>query len=161
MKKNTRLDTRGFLLIETLLVSLTIAGILLYMYVQYSRITDSYHRLSQYNSVEKLYRARCIKDFLANSSADVYSLVDRSGGIYKIERGSKIGTLSFNDNLWNQDLNLSLLYIVKGNVDIGSNKIDSSFVPFLKTLSEVSDDTYQLLVKYTDGSFASVILKGE
>ena len=47
MKKNVQLDKRGFLLVETLLVSLTIASILLYMYVQYSEITNSYKRLNR------------------------------------------------------------------------------------------------------------------
>lgn len=169
MKKNTRLDTKGFLLMETLLVSLTIAGILLYMYVQYSRISDSYHRLARYNSVENLYRTGDLKRLLVIEDEDsFYATVDagmtvngkKIAGVYKLSATNFNGT-STNNPL--TDFNVVEAYIIKGNADLAS--VSSSFSAFLKTIE--NDDNYRIVVKYNDGSssypkndeFASIILK--
>lgn len=164
MKKNVRLDTKGFLLMETLLVSLTIAGILLYMYVQYSRITDSYHRMSRYNSVEKIYRTGNIKRFLLAEDDSFFEKVDKGNrttsgktvpGIYQV------GEFDFppeSSSSLRSNFDCHSIYIVKGKAKL--EEIDSSFGPFLKTLSQdVEDDTYQIIVKYNDGDFAAITLK--
>lgn len=159
MKKNTRLDTKGFLLMETLLVSLTIAGILLYMYVQYSRITDSYHRMSRYNSVEKLYRTANIKRSLMINEDTFYAKVDRGTngktGIYLVTDSDF--QLTGSQNTIKADLEYDKVYIVKGSAKLET--VDASFGPFLKTLPKVDDNTYQILVKYQDNEFAAVTLK--
>lgn len=170
MKKNTRLDTKGFLLMETLLVSLTIAGILLYMYVQYSRISDSYHRLSRYNSVENLYRTGNLKRLLAVDDEDsFYANVDAGNSINgkKVAGVYKLNSANFNaingaDPL--TDLNVVEAYVIKGNADLTS--VSPTFGPFLKTIEE-NEDVYWLVVKYNDGDsnhkkndeFASVMLE--
>ncbi len=167
MKKNTLLDTKGFLLMETLLVSLTIAGILLYMYVQYSRITDSYHRLSNYNSVEKLYRTGNLKRLLIiENEENFYDEVDK--GMYppnsyeaKIKGVYKLEDVNFTKNSTKilTILDVTGAYIVKGDADL--TKVDATFGPFLKTLPKADKDDYQLIVKYNDGEFAAITIKEE
>lgn len=164
MKKNVRLDTKGFLLMETLLVSLTIAGILLYMYVQYSRITDSYHRMSRYNSVEKIYRTGNIKRFLLAEDDSFFEKVNTGNrttsgktvpGIYQVGESDfpSYGSSTLLDNL-----ECRSIYIVRGKAKL--ENVDSSFGPFLKTLSQdVDDNTYQIVVQYDDGDFAAITLR--
>lgn len=167
MKKNTLLDTKGFLLMETLLVSLTIAGILLYMYVQYSRITDSYHRLSNYNSVEKLYRAGNLKKLLIIGDEDSFynevdvgmyppnSYKEKIKGVYKLENIN----FTTNNTKILDNLDVEGAYIVKGDADL--TKVDATFGPFLKALPTVGKDDYQLIVKYKDGEFAAITIREE
>lgn len=161
MKKNTRLDTKAFVLIETLLVSLTIAGILLYMYVQYARITDSYHRLSRYNSVESLYRTSNIKRILLmNVKKPFYDKVKSGSGIYQITRETKIEGSSISLPEWREfwdDMDISILYITKGNANL--NNLEASFSPFIKTISTDDGASYRIIVKYGDGNFATISFK--
>lgn len=74
MKKNRLFDTKGFMLVETLLVSLTISGILIYMYAQFSTINNSYQRLYQYNTADSLYRAGALSRFLVIYTNESWSL---------------------------------------------------------------------------------------
>ena len=64
MKKNRMFDTKGFMLVETLLVSLTIAGILVYMYSQFSTINSSYQRLYSYNNADNVYQVGAFREFM-------------------------------------------------------------------------------------------------
>ena len=63
MKKNS---SKGFMLVETLLVSLTISGILVYMYAQFSTINSAYQKLYDFNTANSLYRAAAVREFLLN-----------------------------------------------------------------------------------------------
>ena len=64
MEKSKSINNRGFMLVETILVSLTVSAVLIYMYIQFSSLSDSYRAIGQYNTVEGLYRADVVKHFL-------------------------------------------------------------------------------------------------
>ena len=159
MKKNLSLDNRGFLLMETLLVSLTIAGILVYMYVQYSSIGNTYQRFYRYNSLENVYRVETIKKYLIFTSGDsFYSKLD-NGEVVELTKDSNVGNLW--TNLWN-DLKISKVYVIRVNQGITTDQyqalkdkitaLDSTFGPFLKTLAPLSvkdaEYTYQVIVRF-------------
>lgn len=162
MKKNVQLDTKGFLLVETLLVSLTIASILVYMYVQYSKITDSYKRLNHYNTVESLYRTDVIKQIIEmNATAEFYSSLGSNplqitGGI------SSIPGVNFSNII--NDLQIESLYVVGPSCNFFSNNVlkNGGYGPFLNTISESEQGKYQIIVRYKGinsddlGSFAIV-----
>lgn len=160
MKKSIHLDHKAFVLVETLLVSLTIAGILLFLYVQYSRVTDSYQRLSRYNTVESLYRTNNIKTVLLKKANDsFYNMIDNQK-IQEINDTTTIqglGTLG----VFFDDIELEKLYITTGNITFNelNNKLDSSFRLFLKsiTIEEMSGEhIYRIFAKYKDGTFATI-----
>ena len=160
MKKNVHLSNRGFLLMETLLVSLTIAGVLVYIFVQYSSIGNSYTRLYRYNTVNDIYQVDAMKRYLvANAPTTFYQELDAG----KVENltSEALGSL------WNSllsDLGVTGFYMVKVTDDMTSEKftelkekiitLDSSFRPFMNTVSlpkKKEDDggtLYQIFVKY-------------
>lgn len=94
MKKSVSLSNQGFMLIETILVSLTVTGILIYMYVQFSTINDSYRSLSRYNTVEGLYKADVVKQFLlVNTSKKQPQNTSLADPLYdSLGNGRKIAT---------------------------------------------------------------------
>lgn len=159
MRKNTLLDTKGFLLMETLLVSLTIAGVLVYMYVQFSSIQDSYHRLYNYNSVEGLYHTEAIRHYLLVNADDAFfSRIDSNKVLKLTSSNSYLSTSDIWTTLWN-DLGIDDLYVTVIQSGISEQVIDknASFAPFLKTIDNSdSGSEYQILVKYNDGTFATV-----
>lgn len=58
MKKN------GFMLAEVLIVSTLLIGVMVFMYSQIRTLTINYNKSFKYNTVEGLYGARIIRDFL-------------------------------------------------------------------------------------------------
>lgn len=164
MKKSSKLDTKGFLLVETLLVSLTIASILLYMYVQYSKIADSYKRLNRYNTVEALYRTGTIKQILlTNASSSFYSTL--SDKCEKVTN-SVAGVSGINFNSIISDFSIESLYIAGPGCDIYTNSglKNDGFSAFLNTVPEVENDKYQIIVHYKEdandvGEFAIISFK--
>lgn len=75
MKKNNR----GFTLIETLVVSAFIVGILIFLFSQFSRLKSSYEASFEYNTVPALFHAKNINRYLISSgSRTLRSAVDSS-----------------------------------------------------------------------------------
>ncbi len=160
MKKNVQFDNRGFLLMETLLVSLTIAGILVYIFVQYSAIGDSYTRLYRYNTVNDIYHADALKRYLVENAPTAF-YQDIDSGTVKNLSSAAVGSL------WSSllsDLGVTGFYMVK--VEKGTTAeefqalkekviaVDSTFRPFMNTVAlpkieeEDTGTTYQIFVKY-------------
>jgi len=70
MKKNNR----GFTLVETLVVSSFIVGILIFLFAQFSKLKKSYDASFEYNTIPSLYKAKNINRYVLSSGAD--TLVD-------------------------------------------------------------------------------------
>ena len=60
MKKKNR----GFMLAETLLVTAFVAGLLVYLYIQFMNLSSSYDDAYDYNTVEDLYALSDIVDYI-------------------------------------------------------------------------------------------------
>ena len=60
MKKNSN---KGFVLAETLIVTTFVAGILFFMFVQFTSLSKNYNDSYKYNTVEDLYALRNIRDY--------------------------------------------------------------------------------------------------
>jgi uncharacterized protein YihD (DUF1040 family) len=75
MKKNNR----GFTLVETLVVSSFIVGILIFLFSQFSKLKTSYDASFEYNTVPALFLAKNINRYLTMSgSATIRNQVDQS-----------------------------------------------------------------------------------
>ena len=70
MKKNSK----GFMLIDTLIVSITVSAILIYLYFQFASVNDSYIKNFRYNTVPGLYAGADIKEnILYNGKSNIYT----------------------------------------------------------------------------------------
>ena len=54
----------GFTIVETLIVSVFVASVLILLYSQISRVEDIYWRSYTYNMTESLYNSKKISDYL-------------------------------------------------------------------------------------------------
>jgi len=59
------MEKKGFMLAEVLIVSTLLIGVMSFMYVQTNSINKAYSREFKYNTVDGLYGARIIKEFLS------------------------------------------------------------------------------------------------
>lgn len=79
MKKNKK----GFMLVETLVVSTLVSVVLIALYVQFNNIINNFDRDSRYNSVNNLYATQNIKNFIlrdatGNFYTNLKNLLDKN-----------------------------------------------------------------------------------
>lgn len=75
MKKNNR----GFTLVETLVVSAFIVGILIFLFSQFSRLKSSYEASFEYNTVPALFSAKNVNRYLmVSGSSTLRNAIDAS-----------------------------------------------------------------------------------
>ena len=166
MKKNRMFDTNGFMLVETLLVSLTIAGILVYMYSQFSTINSSYQRLYNYNTTDTIYQAGAFREFMMRytEGSSIYS-----GLGAKIISCSNLNLETANAeycNMLYDAIDPELIILTKGQYDADTvlsnvtNAENKTIVKnFLNTVEQGDSNSYRLIILYKDDRVTTVQYK--
>lgn len=173
MKKNRMFDTKGFMLVETLLVSLTISGILVYMYAQFSTINNSYQRLYDFNTPNSLYRAAALREFMmtyTNPGGTLYTRLTSksikcvSGGGYS---GMALDTRNqgYCNGLF-EALDVKQVILTRDSFDeatvLGEISDETEKVKlkrFLNTVKRYSTAKKRLIIIFNDGTMATVLFK--
>lgn len=155
---------KGFMLLETLIVSTFILGTLVFLYVQFSAVKRSYDISFRYNTVPGLYYAKEIESFLkedgysaieeklassnyvditdcVNSSSLCTKLVERIGAKKVIYVGDNIEALK-------NELN--------GNYD--TSVFDQELKRFILQLDNGTTGRNRIIIEYSDLTFAAVTL---
>lgn len=162
-----KIKKNGFMLIETLLVSTFVLGVLTYIFLHFSALNRSYEDSFKYNTVPALYGAKNINQLIVVSSAyDTLKNQVQANNLGYIQfECTIVSNTSTCINLFN-DLNVEKVYFVndlvfKDNVNtnnaIFSN--DNELYHFARKIgySEDSKD-YRLIVKYNDNTFATIAI---
>ena len=150
MKKN------GFMLAEVLIVSTLLIGVMVFMYTQIRTLTLNYTRSFNYNTVDGLYGARVIKDFLMNENTyknfDSTTFVESN----KINRedlfNALVTELGINKIIVTNNTTLVYDYLTNNYSKASSYTGDTSyyedFITFTVTLKE--DKSKHIIVTYND-----------
>ena len=162
MKKNKK----GFMLIETLIVSSS--GILIYLYMQFSNVNDSYNKSFKYNSVENLYKSADVKEnILYNGLDKIYTDVDANVFVDL----STCPTIYYSNTNYCKKLyellDVKTVIVTKNELkDINSlmksstnvNKYSETIREFMEKIAD-TDSGYQLIVEYNDSTASAVSIK--
>lgn len=165
MKKN---QNKGFMLIETLLVSTFVLGVLTYLFVQFSALKRSYSDDFKYDTVPGLYAVKNINQYIMKQNG--YNALKTELG----QPGYELGYLEFScayiSGTTCSDLLMNVaaekVYFVRDNVF--KNNIDVN-VPIFASDDELyrfckrinfgeNDNSYHLIVKYTDNTYATMAI---
>ena len=154
MKKNNR----GFMLAETLLVTTFVAGILIYLYVQFSNLNTKYNEAYTYNTVENMY-----------ALVDVIDLIeDDLNALEYIEKNvveEKYIDISNCSLFTNSDVCKKLLSIE--NIDeifITTNIVPKADITsytkglnkFTSKINSSGEQPYRLVASFKDDTYATV-----
>src|SRR5574344_208529 len=92
MDKKNKLGNKGFMLLETLIVSTIILSTLIFLYIQFTNIKKGYDISFKYNTVSGLYMAKEISDFLVDSGTSNLSeqLDNSTTGYINIKGGELV-----------------------------------------------------------------------
>ena len=157
MKKNSK----GYMLAETLIVTTFVAGVLIYLYVQLTNLSNSYEKNHSYNTIPDLYALVDISYFLSkNSSAKAY--------VKGVSSVSDITSYCENqsDDMCTKFKNLSNLENIKQilisrndeNVSFSGITLDERFQTFKDTIGweGQGNEEYRLIASFNDGTFATL-----
>jgi hypothetical protein len=165
--------TKGFILVETLIVSVTILTTLVYIFTQFQKIESNYSLSFKYNTTDNLYKVANFRSYLLEGLNDPTSNYDRvltqflAGSDYAIDLTSCPSTLI----LLNQQYCTSLINKLDIKQVIFTREDLTDLVVELKNLYFVSEEMkdfikyinhdseaakYRLIVEFNNGTFASL-----
>ena len=163
MKKKSR----GFALLETLIVSTIIASIMIYMFVQFNSLQNKYNESLRYNDVDDLYKLDSIKSYIISLSNEF-----KQGLISKIESDSLV-IITKDDNTYtnleyidNQEemlknLNIKNFIITKSDVsNISMDGLSKNIKNMIKKINNKSDN-YRFIVEFDNENIATITFNME
>lgn len=160
MKKNNK----GFMIVETLIVSTVVLGVLVYMYAQFKSLNNSYNQTFKYNTVENIYKTNEIKKFIES---------DATGNMITLLKATEKNYLNItecNQDTYNNvtfckklydNLSIKSVLLLSENVTSVINSslddFDIGMQRFLKYISNnYSGNYHRIVVEYNDGTYATL-----
>lgn len=154
--------TKGFALVETLIVSTVIATILIYIFVQYNHISRKYDESFKYNDVDDLYKLDSIKEYInsldSNSIFNIESKINDDDIIIMDKSDDTYTNIEYLDNQVDLLNNLDIKTLVLTRADI--NNVDTSNLSnTLKNMIKKIDnksDNYRIMAEFNNGTSATI-----
>ena len=146
MKKNSN----GFTILETLITSTLVISTLVFLYVQFNNLERNYDDSFRFNTVNGIHKAKELSKYYQinpdkKCAYGVSICLNESNDVYNI--------LNIQNSFLMSDLKTS---------EIDFSKIqdtcDEGCKRFIKRIKTDTNDT-RLVVKYNDGTYASVLIK--
>lgn len=168
MKKK---DRNGFALTETLIVSVFVLGVLVYMFVQFSALRQGYDNSFTYNPVPGIYGGYQVKNYLMTQEKAVFGSTISKNVTTNANHFEDLTTCSFtsspNSNAFCRDLFLQLkiktVLVVEDNLTNFKEylKTDTIYSETLKQFlnhleGNTNSNDFRIVVEYQDGTCASV-----
>lgn len=154
--------TKGFALVETLIVSTVIATILIYIFVQYNHISRKYDESFKYNDVDDLYKLDSIKEYInsldSNAIFNIESKINDDDIIIMDKSDDTYTNIEYLDNQVDLLNNLDIKTLVLTRADI--NNVDTSNLSnTLKNMIKKIDnksDNYRIMAEFNNGTSATI-----
>ena len=155
MKKT---DKKGFVLLETLVATVLVSGILIFMFSQFSSLANNYDETNRYNNVQEIYALNTIANYIS-SDWTFYNTIDIEEDEYiNITDCSKLTNSNLCKKIFEYE-NIDTILIVKNHFN--SDKIldyDDDFLNFLKKIpfNEKTKEKYRLVAQFKNNMFATI-----
>ena len=148
--------TDGFMLAETLVVTIFVAGVLIFLFIQFSKISNSYNEYYKYNSSDRLYALANIKYYLENDTSAISYLTSNNIEFIDITDCSIFSNSEYCTKLLELE-NVEKLIVTTNPIDISVIEIsDEEMLRFIRKIGNDGNEQYRLVAKFGDGSFATV-----
>lgn len=154
MKKNEV----GFVLAETLVVTTFIAGILIYLFIQFTNLNQKYNESFIYNTVEGLYALEDVKDFIESDSNALKYLETSISNLYFIDiTDCEIFTnKSYCTDLF-KVLNINKVIVTKNKIDINTiTGYSKEFNDFINKIKYQGNQNYRIISSFNNNTYATV-----
>ena len=156
-------NNKGFAITEVLILSTVIIGILIFMYSQFKNINRSYQYSFKYDTVEGMYLANNIVNYINSDNYDklVEETTNRLEGYIDITNCDVelFNTASYCEALFQKSEIDKLIFTEENLTKLRNNMMnfDNDFKKYInqiKTTNEKKD--YRIIIKYKDGTYATM-----
>ena len=157
MKKN---NNRGYMLAETLIVTAFVAGVLIYLFVQLSNLSNSYERDHNYNTVPGLYALTDVA-YLINKDDSVLALINNNYIELDCTTHFSSAYRSLCSDLITAE-NIDTLLVAPNHIEtISFSSLDNSkFEEFINHIVPGGLEDYRLIAKFNDDTYATLRFGG-
>ena len=155
MKKK---DSKGFMLAETLIVTTFVAGVLIFLFIQFSKLSNSYNEYYNYNTTEKMYALEDIKDYIKSDSvAQSKIIADVSeNGYLNMTDCSGFSNTEYCLKLLQLE-NIEKIIVVPNYFNADNlNVSDEAISNFMRKISSEGDESHRLIAKFNDNTMATI-----
>lgn len=155
MKKN---NNKGFILAETLIVTAFVAGVLIFLYIQFTNLNQSYEQSYVYNTVEGLYALEDVKTYIETDTTFVNYIDSNINSLKYIDITD---CTLFTDETYCLKLfeleNIKNIFITHNLVpDVDFTDYDLKFQTFIKKINKEGIQTYRIVAEFNDSTYATV-----
>lgn len=152
------INEKGFMLVETLIVTTFVAGILIFLYIQFTNLNKSYEDSYTYNTSEGLYALEDIKRYI-NTDLNVLEYIE--------ENINELQYIDITDCSLFGNKEYCLKLIELENIDeifITTNKFiqenikgyDEDFNKFISMIISEGSEKYRLVASFKNSMFATL-----
>lgn len=150
--KNVKLNNKGFMLVEVIIVTVVVATIMTSLYVLFNRVYNNYELKETYTNVDAIYALKTIEDFLI----DEMKLNAWLKGNTREIKCDDMSDVNYCNNIFSQ-YNINRVFFVK--LSDSSNEVPSlpndvnqtfkDYITYLNNAITFGDDTNYILVTET------------
>ena len=159
--------SRGFALVETLIVSTIIATILIYVFVQFNALQSEYNESFKYNDVDDLYKLDSIKSYIDSldntAKTNIITKITSDDIIIMDKEDNTYTDITYFDNQNDLLTNLGIKTLILTKADI--NNVDTSSLSknikdMIKRIDNKSDN-YRIIAEFNNGNAATITISLE
>ena len=153
-----KINNRGFMLAETLIVTVFVAGVLIYLYIQFSNLNNSYEDSYVYNTVEGLYALDDVKTYI-ESDNQVLEYIDTNIEELKyvdITNCSLFTDIDYCESLLESE-NIKTIFITTNKVpDESIIQYNEEFTTFIKKINKEGNQSYRIVAEFNNYTYATL-----
>ena len=161
-----KINNRGFALVETLVVTVFIATVLIVLFIQLSNLNSSYEDSFKYNSVESLYALEDIKDYIERDTSAYMLIIEelQENDYIDISDCALFSDTNYCEQLLNLE-NIDEIILVNNLNDYDSVLKDISNYPegfktFVSKINNSGNEPYRILASFNNETYATVRFGG-
>lgn len=153
-----KMNNRGFVLAETLVVTTFVSGVLIFLFIQFTNISKNYENNYTYNTVDDLYALEDVKDYILTDYValnNIESELDSSEYI-NISDCSMFDNKDYCLKLFSIE-NIDEIIVTKNYFD--KNEIinlNQNLLDFIKKINGTNDESYRLIASFKNSTYATL-----
>lgn len=159
--------SRGFALVETLIVSTIIATILIYVFVQFNALQSKYNESFKYNDVDDLYKLDSIKSYIDSldntAKTNIITKITSDDIIIMDNEDNTYTNITYLDNQNDLLTNLGIKTLILTKADINNvdtNSLSKNVKNMIKKIDNKSHN-YRIIAEFNNGNAATITISLE
>lgn len=153
-----KINSNGFMLAETLIVTSFVAGVLVFIFIQFTTLSKKYDDSYKYNTVEGLYALEDIVNYIKSDDAALNYINNNLINFKYID-------LTDCNIFSNKDYCLKLFQIENiKDIVVSTNLVDYNyfsgydydFIEFVKKINKEGNEKYRILASFENSTYATL-----